>query len=89
MIFHDKLWGHAEFQKNSRFSLEGAQNVRILCSKSKTGRYTEHQIRASHQEEERSKFLYIHFIHLKEIFHTDGSCLVIYIYSPYLLPIMK
>ena len=73
MIFHDKLWGHAKFQKNSRFSFEGAQIILILCSESKTGRYREDQIRASHQEERRSKFLYIHFIHLKEIFHTVES----------------
>ena len=65
MIYHGKLWGHAKFQKNSRFSLEGAQKVVILCSESTTGRYTEDQIRAPHQEEERSKFLSIHFIHLK------------------------
>ena len=69
MIYHGKLWGHAKFQKNSRFSLEGTQIILIPCSKSTTGRYREDQIRASHQEEERSKFLYIHFIHLKEIFH--------------------
>ena len=69
MIFHDKLWGHAEFQKYSRFSLEGSQIILIPCSESKTGRYREDQIRVSHQEERRSKFLYIHFIHLKEIFH--------------------
>ncbi len=56
-------------KKNSRFSLEGDQKVVIPCSKSKTGRYREDQIRASHQEEMRSKFLSIHFIHLKEIFH--------------------
>ena len=69
VIFQKKISGHAKFQKNSRFSLEGAQKVRILCSKSKTGRYREDQIRASHQEQRRSKFLYIHFIHLKEMFH--------------------
>ena len=38
--------------------------------------YSEDQIRVSHQEEERSKFLYIHFIHLKEIFHIFSNIFV-------------
>ena len=71
MISHDKIWGIVEFQKNCRFSFEGTQIILILCSESTTGRYREDQIRASHQEQMRSKFLYIHFIHLKEFFHTN------------------
>ena len=73
MISHDKIWGIVEFQKNCKFSFEGTQIIVIPCSKSTTGRYREDQIRASHQEERRSKFLYIHFIHLKEIFHKRAQ----------------
>ena len=62
MISHDKIWGIVEFQKNCRFSFEGTQIIVIPCSKSTTGRYRKDQVRASHQEERRSK-ISLHSFH--------------------------